>query len=87
MAKRPKHPPHADISQLAKSIVDAATDEAQPKPESPKASAGRLGGQIGGNARASNMSAARRAEIARNAARKRWHQAKNESPADSEVDG
>jgi len=33
---------------------------------------GRLGGQKGGNARAKALSATRRTEIARNAARARW---------------
>lgn len=85
MAKKPKPPPHADISQLARSIVDAATNEADDPPDSVKASSGRLGGQIGGKARADSLSAKRRAEIARQAARKRWSESRSTQEEASET--
>ena len=76
--KRPR-----DVNQLAKSIVDDATGEAQPEPEetddgkNPAAVAlGRLGGLKGGKARAAKLSKKRRSEIARKAAEKRWKQAR-----------
>jgi hypothetical protein len=75
-----KHP--QDENQLAKSIVDLITaeDEAAPegKPEkNPAAVAlGRLGGLKGGKARAKNLSAKRRSEIAKEAAARRWEKKK-----------
>jgi hypothetical protein len=72
--KRPR-----DLNALAKSIVDDATsDEPRQKPEErPKNAAavelGRMGGLKGGKARAAKLSAAERSEIARQAARARWH--------------
>lgn len=71
--KRPR-----DISQLAKFIVDQATDEDKPKepeqPEKNKAAQelGRLGGLKGGKARADKLSAEQRSEIAKKAAKARW---------------
>lgn len=61
----------ADLNQLAASIVAEATEE---KPEkNPAAVAlGRLGGLKGGKARAKKLSARRRKEIARKAAKSRW---------------
>ena len=75
MAKTPKRP--RDTNQLAKSIVDIATGEAEDKDpndgKDPAAVAlGRKGGLKGGKARAESMSAERRAEIARKAAKSRW---------------
>ena len=71
-AKRPR-----DANQLAKSIVDIATGEAEDKPEDegkdPAAVAlGRKGGLKGGKARAEKLSPERRSEIARKAARARY---------------
>ena len=67
--QKPKRP--ADMNKLAKSIVDIATgdnsdtnDEAELK--------GRAGGLAGGKARAKSLSAARRKEIAKKAAKARW---------------
>ena len=68
-----------DLNQLAASIVGSATDD-QPqatepvKPEkNPAAVAlGKLGGKKGGPARAANLSAEQRREIARRAAAVRW---------------
>jgi len=67
-----------DINQRAKSIVDIAIGEI-PDPASdlhgknPHAVAlGRLGGIVGGKARAAKLSAKKRSEIAKKAAEKRW---------------
>ena len=74
MPKHPKRP--RDPAQLAKLIVDIATGEREEQPFNidPAASKefARLGGQKGGKARARKLSAVQRAEIARNAANKRW---------------
>ena len=69
--KRPRDP-----NQLAKSIIDIATGQKpdrDPTPEEQgKDPAAVAMGKRGGKARASNMSAERRAEIAKLAAEKRW---------------
>jgi hypothetical protein len=72
-----KHP--ADFNQKAKSIVDLVTGEAD-KPKTPvtdlKAAAaalGRKGGLKGGKARAKALTAKRRSEIAKKAAKARWN--------------
>ena len=83
MAKRPKYPPHADFSQLALSVVKAATSETDDPPETAAMKRGRLGGPKGGKSRAEKLTAERRAEIARKAARERWQ--KNKSPKDAEI--
>jgi hypothetical protein len=74
--KRPK-----DLNQRAKLITDLATGEITEKnPDEGKNPAavalGRLGGLKGGKARAKKLSAARRKEIAVNAAKKRWSKKK-----------
>ncbi len=69
-----------DPLQLAKLIVDIATGQVEdrvPEPsyegKNPAAVAlGKLGAEKGGKARASKLSPERRAEIAREAAKKRW---------------
>jgi len=66
-----------DINEIAKSIVDQATEESTPKEpseEQPKknpaaVALGRLGGLKGGKARAKKLSAERRKEIAEKAAK------------------
>ncbi len=81
--KRKKIP--ADVSQLAKLIVDRTTNrkiqtvnlpikEASPTTEkNPAAVAlGRLGGLKGGKARAEKLSPKKRKEIAKKAAKTRW---------------
>ena len=70
MAKRSKKP--ADLNRLAAAIVDEATDETPQGRESAEARAGREGGRKGGPARARALSAERRSEIAKKAARARW---------------
>lgn len=76
MTKRPKRP--RDISQLAKAVVDAATEgEPEVRPEgegkNPHAVAlGRMGGLKGGRARAKKLTKKQRSEIAKKAAKARW---------------
>ena len=71
MPKRSRKP-RKDANQIAAQIVGLATQERE-RPKNPAAVAlGRLGGQKGGKARASKLSARRRTEIARKAARVRW---------------
>jgi hypothetical protein len=79
MVNRKKRP--RDANQLAKSIVDIATGESEDREPTPEeqgkdpaaVSLGRRGGLKGGRARAASMTAKRRAEIARKAAKARWH--------------
>jgi hypothetical protein len=65
-----------DLNAMAASIVGDATGEAPPEEPSSKNPAavalGRLGGLKGGKARAMKLSAKRRSEIAKKAARTRW---------------
>lgn len=77
MEKKPKRP--RDINQLAKFIVDQATDKEKPKeePEQPTKNPaavelGRLGGKKGGKARAEKLTPEQRKEIAKKAAQARW---------------
>lgn len=74
--KRPR-----DVNQLAKFIVDQTTGDAPPDQaelpaddgKNPAAVAlGRLGGLVGGKARAKKLSAKKRAAIAKAAAAARW---------------
>ena len=68
-----------DINQRAKNIVDLATGEVTETPEqideikAAAAALGRKGGLKGGNARAKALSSKRRSEIAKKAAKARWH--------------
>ena len=76
MPKRSRKATKDDLNQLAASIVAQAVG-GKPVPEiegkNPAAVAlGRLGGLKGGKARAKSLSAKKRAEIAKKAARKRW---------------
>lgn len=70
MAKRSKKP--ADLNRLAAAIVDHATTEEEPTPESQQTRAGRIGGQKGGRVRAERMTPQERSEAARRAAKARW---------------
>jgi hypothetical protein len=72
-----------DLNKLALSIVSDATDgrsaeeKLRAEGKNPAAVAlGRLGGIKGGQARAASLSAERRREIARGAARARWQKSK-----------
>jgi hypothetical protein len=73
--KHPKRP--RDLNQWAKHMVDLATgnaveNQADATKDAAAVSLGRRGGLKGGKARAAKMSPARRAEIARKAAKARW---------------
>jgi len=75
MATKSKRP--RDANQLAKFITDLATGEIElPKTDEGKDPAavalGRRGGLKGGKARADKLSAKRRAQIAKKAAKARW---------------
>jgi hypothetical protein len=76
MAKKSKQP--KDINKLAKSIVDLATGQSEDTPTTPDGknaaavALGRKGGLKGGKARAKALSAKRRSEIAKKAAKTRW---------------
>jgi hypothetical protein len=74
MTAHPKRP--RDPNQLAKRIIDIATGETpdrDPTPEEEgKDPAAVAMGKKGGKARAENMSAEKRSEIAKKAAAKRW---------------
>lgn len=71
-SKQPK-----DLNQRAKNIVDLATGalESRPQPiKNPAAVAlGRLGGLVGGKARAKKLTAKERSDIAKKAAAARWN--------------
>jgi hypothetical protein len=72
--RRPK-----DANQLAKLVVDIATKEACDQHEQKSrhiSAAARIGGKLGGAARATALSPERKKEIATLAAKKRW--AKND---------
>ena len=69
-----------DSNVLGFQIVQAATGQQSPKPvakshkKNPAAVAlGRLGGLKGGKARAAKLSASQRRQIAKKAAKTRWH--------------
>jgi hypothetical protein len=74
VSSHPKRP--RDPNQLAKSIIDIATGQKpdrDPTPEEQgKDPAAVAMGKKGGKARADNMTAEKRSEIARKAAAKRW---------------
>jgi hypothetical protein len=65
-----------DLNQTAFRIMQQSTGQAAPSPapaKNPAAVAlGRLGGLKGGKARAANLSAKKRKEIAKKAANSRW---------------
>jgi hypothetical protein len=73
--KRPRDP-----NQLGKMIVDISVGGAEDRAPTPEeegkdpaaVNLGRRGGLKGGKARASSLTTKQRAEIARNAANKRW---------------
>lgn len=67
---------HKDANQLAYDIVQQATGQVenpkQPEKNPSAVTLGRLGGLKGGKARAEKLSAKKRSEIAKKAARARW---------------
>jgi hypothetical protein len=64
----------SDPSEIARRVLDTVAPDAEPpKEKNPAAVAlGRLGGLKGGKARAEKLTAAKRAAIARKAAKARW---------------
>lgn len=71
MPKRSSKPPEDEnvaAFEAVKSLTEPATDGKNPA----AVALGRLGGMKGGAARAKKLSAKRRAEIARAAAKARW---------------
>jgi hypothetical protein len=70
------------VNQLARDIVNLATDGLELDTLDAKRAAasllGRLGGLKGGVARAKSLSKRRRTEIARSAANKRWERSRGE---------
>lgn len=73
--RKPKRP--ADLNLRARYIIDLAlgekTEENPDEGKNPNAVAlGRLGGKIGGKARAKKLSAKRRRAIAKKGAKSRW---------------
>jgi hypothetical protein len=65
--KRPRDP-----NQLAKFIIDAATNESAPTSETPKQARAKKAGAAGGPARAKALTPEQRSEISRIAAEARW---------------
>jgi len=72
----PEKRPPKDANELAKYILDVTTGETEkiePSQKNPHAQAlSKLGASKGGKARAKNLSAKRRSQIARKAAKGRW---------------
>lgn len=68
MPKRSRKP--TDINLIASEILKATTQETDKNPAA--VALGKLGGLKGGPARAKKLSAKRRKEIAKKAARARW---------------
>lgn len=79
MPERTSSPKRLDLNQLAKLLLNSSIGDA-PKPRKPErrikneaaVALGKLGGRKGGKSRAANLTARRRREIARAAARARW---------------
>ena len=83
MPKRSSKDNDEDVNELAADIVSQVTgdDEAAPPAKNPAAVLlGRLGGLKGGKARAAKLSAARKSEIARKAAKARWARHSGDEP-------
>ena len=79
--KKPKKQGRLDFAQLAKAVVDAATDESPPVDDGKDPAAvarGRLGGQKGGIARAAKLGQEKRKQIAKRAAATRWAKRKTD---------
>lgn len=64
--------PRKDFTQIAFDVVQQATGEVVKPEESAKAKAGRKGGLVGGDARATVLTPNRRKAIAKKAAAARW---------------
>lgn len=69
-----------DINQLAKFVAEIATSESEDTSKENKskgATKGRLGGLIGGKARAASLTSKQRSVIAKKAAQARWNKTKD----------
>jgi hypothetical protein len=71
--------PRKDINETAFAVVQQATGEIVPTPESAKAKAARKGGLKGGKTRMAAMTDADRSKLAKQGAAKRW---KKPAPSD-----
>ncbi len=72
-SKRKKEDENEAAFRMVRESLGESKPEEPPKPKNPAAVAlGRLGGLKGGKARARQLSARKRAEIAKKAARARW---------------
>jgi len=75
-----KRPPR-DVNELARYVLDVTTGEAdkiEPLAKNPHAQAlSRLGASKGGHARAKNLTAKKRKQIAKKAAIARWRDSKS----------
>jgi len=67
----------ADINRLAAQIMEAATQEGKPAKDPLAVELGRRGGLKGGKARAAKLSAKKRSQIAKKAAKARWSSSRN----------
>jgi hypothetical protein len=81
MPRRPSRKPPTDPFRLARHVLDTVVPDAEPQAEKPEknpaaVALGKLGGRKGGLMRAKKLTAKRRSEIAREAARQRWSKAK-----------
>jgi hypothetical protein len=74
MPKRPSKKRDEDFNEAAFRVVREATSKSDPdRPKNPAAVAlGKLGGSKGGKERARRLSAGRRRQIAKKAAKARW---------------
>lgn len=77
MPRRASKPPKEDEAQAAVRVIRTAVERSEKKAVDPAVSAAaaalsKLGASKGGEARAKKLSAKRRAEIAKAAARARW---------------
>ena len=83
--KPPKRP--RDFNQAAKLVIDIATGQVEDRGPTPEEQGkdpaavqrGRLGGAIGGKARAEALPKAKRSEISRKAAKARWSRVREPS--------
>lgn len=69
-----------DVNKLAARIVEISTGQPTPRKNPAAVALGRLGGLKGGKVRAEKLSDERRHEIARAAARARWHKDEEAEP-------
>jgi hypothetical protein len=84
MPKRNKHAHVSDVNQLAHHLVQTSTSEQKDAIQPPTqeqisqvmAELGRRGGKVGGKRRLETMTARKRSEVAKRAAKARWHKNK-----------